>query len=129
MYFGASKETIDFAKELRANETLAEVEMWKHLRESLVGVKFRRQHPIDRFIVDFYCVKLKLAIEIDGAIHDSHEAKDRDENRTGHMADNFGLIIIRFSNDEVLNNVDQVLEQIAKTIAQLTRVESRDDKI
>jgi len=119
MYFGASKETIEYAKMLRGRETPAEVEMWKYLRESFTGVKFRRQHPIDRFIVDFYCVKLKLVIEIDGAIHNTHTAQEKDGNRSAHLEGNFGLTIVRFTNEEVFNNVDQVLAQLAKVIERL----------
>ncbi len=121
MYFGASKETIEYARELRANETVAEAEMWKYLRDSLAGVKFRRQHPLDRFIVDFYCVKLNLAIEIDGSIHDSDEAKQRDESRSAHLVQQFDLTIVRFSNDEVFNDIGNVTKQIAEVIELLKK--------
>lgn len=112
MYFGAKKELILQARELRKDMTKAEEILWSHFRKQrLDGVIFRRQHPIDIFIVDFYCHKLKLVIEVDGSIHESREVKERDENRTYEL-ENFGLEVIRFTNDEVINDTEKVLKAI-----------------
>lgn len=75
------------------------------------GFKFRRQHPYNRFVLDFYCVSEQLCVEIDGEIHNTAENKEYDAVRTKILSDN-GISEIRFSNDEVLNNRPQVLETI-----------------
>jgi very-short-patch-repair endonuclease len=109
MYFGAKKELILLARELRNNMTRAEESLWSRLRrQQLGGEIFRRQHPIDIFIVDFYCHKHKLVIEIDGGIHEHPDIKERDDNRTFEL-ENFGLKVIRFTNDEVLYEPEKVL--------------------
>lgn len=79
----------------------------------LAGFKFRRQHPISLYIADFYCHKLKLIIEIDGGYHFTKEQIPKDEERTEILEFN-GIRVIRFSNDEVLLNIDTVLKEIEK---------------
>ena len=74
--------------------------------------KFRRQHPISQFIVDFYCHKYRLVIELDGSIHDLEEQKERDEGREAMLKD-LGLMVIWFSNTEVVNNLSHVLATIS----------------
>jgi very-short-patch-repair endonuclease len=84
--------------------------LWQHLRKKrLSGILFRRQHPISNFIVDFYCHEARLVIEIDGDIHNQQENKEYDENRTFEL-EKFGLKVIRFSNDDINNNITKVLE-------------------
>ncbi|MCB8994734.1 MAG: endonuclease domain-containing protein [Bacteroidales bacterium] len=118
MYFGASKELILQARELRKIMTKAEEVLWSYLRkQQLDGAIFRRQHPIDNFIVDFYCHKHKLIIEVDGGIHNKPEISERDKNRTAEL-ENFGLIIIRFSNNDILYNTENVLNTIQKYLNQ-----------
>jgi very-short-patch-repair endonuclease len=74
MYFGATPDIFKKAKELRKCETEAETILWKRLnRNQILGLQFRRQHPIDRFIADFYCAKIKLVVEVDGSIHELPE--------------------------------------------------------
>ena len=120
MYYGANSGTIRAASILRKNATLAEKILWKKLRDrKLFTVKFRRQHPVDIFIVDFYCHEIRLAIEIDGEIHDSEAAKEYDLSRQS-LLENLGLKIIRFSNHEVLFEMDFVLSRIYGTITKLT---------
>ena len=110
--FGAKRETFEFAKELRKRETDAEKLLWKHLRNrKCAGLKFRRQHPVKEFIIDFYCHELLLGIEIDGSVHDTDEAKEYDINRQAEI-ENLGILIIRFSNQQVLNSILKVLEEI-----------------
>ncbi len=84
------------ARELRKNMTPGEVTLWKHLKgKQMCGYDFDRQRPIDQFIVDFYCKKLMLAIEIDGSSHDSPEAQDQDAERQGRL-ESLGVRFLRF---------------------------------
>ena len=85
-YYGASKELIKLAKELRKNQTKAENQLWLALRNhSLSGIKFRRQHPVRWFIADFYYHEAKLVIEVDGGIHNIPCQAEHDENRTSEI--------------------------------------------
>jgi len=112
MYFGAKKELILQARELRKNMTPAESILWSYLRKQQIErAIFRRQHPIDIFIVDFYCHKYKLVIEVDGGIHYNPEISERDEGRTAEL-ENLGLKIIRFTNDAVINEAEKVINII-----------------
>ena len=106
------------AKELRQSQTLAETKLWKVLRNrQLGGFKFRRQHPIDHFIVDFYCRDISLVIEIDG---DSHSNQvEYDIARTEWLEDN-GNQEIRFSNQDIHRNLDEVIEKILDNCKALT---------
>ena len=100
------------AKELRKSMTKAEEILWMHLRNNkLNGLKFRRQHPMDIFIADFYCHQKKLIIELDGGIHDTREHKEYDNGRTFELEEN-GFKILRFRNDEVINDLENVLKRI-----------------
>ena len=119
MFYGASRNTFEKAHGLRKNMTNAELLLWNKLKNrELFAVKFRRQHPIDIFVVDFYCHELKLAIEIDGGIHLIKEVSEYDDGRT-HDIENFGIKIIRFSNDQVNNDIDNVLLGILNIINEL----------
>jgi very-short-patch-repair endonuclease len=118
MFYGADSKTFEAATILRKNMTLPELILWKKLRDkSLFKVKFRRQHPIDIFIVDFYCHKYKLVIEIDGEVHHMVDSIEYDTNRTAELK-KFGITIIRFSNDEVVYNIDTVVNRIQKIITE-----------
>jgi very-short-patch-repair endonuclease len=98
------------ARSLRRNSTDAEKELWLRLRGSrLERWKFRRQVGMGRYIVDFFCLKSKLIIEVDGGQHDWERAKD--EVRTRYL-ESLGFRVIRFWNNDVLGNIDGVLEQI-----------------
>ena len=111
MFFGASKIIFENAKELRKNMTNAEKILWGYLKAKPNGYKFRRQHPLGIYIADFYCHKLKLVIELDGSIHDKEEVKMNDEERQ-KLIEEDGLIVIRFKNNEIMNNIDEVLKII-----------------
>lgn len=100
---------IDHAKEMRNNPTPAEAALWECLKSKKLGDKFRRQHPIDDFIVDFVSLSKKLVIEVDGEIH--NQQKEKDAERTS-ILNQLGYKVIRFTNDEVLANTDSVLEKI-----------------
>jgi len=117
MFYGANRNIFEKAHELRRNMTEAERVLWNELKNrQLFKVKFRRQHPIDIFIVDFYCHELKLAIEIDGEIHLKQEVAEYDEGRT-HDLERQGIQILRFTNYQVITNVNSVVEKILQVIA------------
>ena len=100
----------DRARDLRRDQTPAEKKLWARLRSSqLDGLKFRRQHPIGRFVVDFYCASRRLVIEVDGDSHAEQVEYDaaRSEWLGGH-----GYRVVRFSNREVEHELDAVLEAI-----------------
>ena len=97
------------AREMRKNPTIAERKLWEYLRN--FPVKFWRQKPINNFIVDFYCPKLKLVIEVDVDSHFTDSGLVYDEERT-RILEGYGLRVIRFTNDEVLQNFEGVCEQI-----------------
>jgi len=114
MNFGASPEIFIRAKELRKNMTKAEKLLWEELKgKKLGGYKFRNQHPISKFIIDFYCHNKRLGIEIDGAIHNTKGHKFYDNDRTGILND-FGIKILRFKNEEVFNDLEKVKSEILK---------------
>lgn len=100
------------ARNLRKEMTPAETKLWKYLSDrGMVGLKFRRQHVISGFIVDFYCPEIKLAVEIDGDIHDS--LKEYDSIRQQILEDK-GIKFLRFRNDDVFQNINIVLRNIKR---------------
>jgi imidazole glycerol-phosphate synthase subunit HisF len=111
MFAGANRLVFELAKDLRKNMTYAEKLLWNHLKKGINGYKFRRQHPISIYIADFYCHPLKLIIEIDGSIHNKPEIKVYDEEREGKLMQ-WGYIIRRFKNEEVIKSLDEVLKTI-----------------
>jgi len=115
MFYGAKEETFEAARILRKNETLAEQRLWERLNNKQLGYKFRRQHPIWIFIADFYCHQLKHVIEVDGDIHLSPEQREYDIGREEEI-EQFDIRIIRFTNEEVLGDIDKVIEQIREVI-------------
>jgi 5-methyltetrahydrofolate--homocysteine methyltransferase len=106
----------DFAKDHRANPTQAESILWDCLKsKKLENYKFRRQHIIGKYITDFVCLKKRLVIEIDGLIHQLPEIKEKDEFRQSWL-ESIGFTVLRFTNDEVLADIDAVLNQVQKTL-------------
>ena len=106
----------DFAKNHRANPTQAESILWERLKsKKLENYKFRRQHIIGKYITDFVCLKKRLVIEIDGLIHQLPEIKEKDEFRQSWL-ESIGFTVLRFTNDEVLADIDAVLNQVQKTL-------------
>jgi very-short-patch-repair endonuclease len=115
-YYGAFPETFRMAHKLRMPLTPAEKVLWQELRNrKLSGYKFRRQHPVREFIVDFFCPEKELVIEIDGKIHQLPDVKEKDENRTAEL-ESLGLTVIRFSNEDVLIDIDKVLNKIKQAL-------------
>ena len=105
------------AKKLRKKQTKAEAHLWKILRgRHLENLKFRRQHPINRFIVDFYCHELKLVVEIDGDIHLLTHIKEYDNFREAKL-NSFGLNVIRFTNAQVYMEQHVIINAILKVKA------------
>jgi very-short-patch-repair endonuclease len=119
MYYGAKSDLFRLAERMRKNPTDAENMLWKQLKKfRSKGCIFRRQHPIDFYVADFYCHKFKLVIEVDGEIHDTEETREHDDGRTGHL-EHFGIKVIRFTNKEVLENAELVIRQIRKYLDEL----------
>ena len=99
-------------KELRNRSTPEEILLWLHLKNSQLGFKFRRQHSIGGYIVDFYCPKKKLAVEIDGAQHLKTDNVKYDEVRSEFLA-GLEIKVLRFTNIEVATETERVVEKIA----------------
>ncbi|AFZ12009.1 protein of unknown function DUF559 [Crinalium epipsammum PCC 9333] len=109
---GTNQEIEEAARRLRQELTPAESILWQALRgRQIEGLKFRCQHPVGRFIVDFYCPSVKLVIEVDGGIHDQQQVYD--QARTEKL-EAFGYRVLRFTNEQVMKDLSAVLEQISK---------------
>ena len=110
MYFRAKAGTLETAKLLRKNMTESEELLWDKLKgKQICGVRFRRQHPIDIFIADFYCHEARLVIEIDGDIHNYRV--EYDNGREAEIEE-YNNKVIRFSNDQVINDIESVVNKI-----------------
>ena len=106
----------EFAKQMRKEYTDAENYLWQQVRADKLGVKFRRQHPIESYIVDFVCLQSALIVEVDGGYHEASDQKIYDEERT-RILNEIGFTVIRFSNDEVLNSIEKVISKIQEALA------------
>jgi very-short-patch-repair endonuclease len=105
------RPTVYTARKLRRQMTLPEAMLWKELRKRPGGLMFRRQHPIDPYVVDFFCGTAALAVEVDGAVHDGEEAVAYDQRRTGEL-ERRGVQIHRVAAAEVMRDIDTVLASI-----------------
>ena len=109
---GTHQEIEEAARRLRRELTPAESILWEALRgRQLDGLKFRCQHPVGKFILDFYCPSVKLVIEVDGGIHDQQQ--EYDQARTEKL-EAFGYRVLRFTDDQVMKDLSAVLETISK---------------
>ena len=115
MHYGATWETFQIAERLRKEMNPAEKILWERLCKNQLGARIRRQHPIWKFIADFYCHQVRLVIEIDGDIHLTSENKEYDISRD-IVLNEFKIEILRFTNQEVLTQTDRVIEKIKRTI-------------
>lgn len=103
-------------KFLRNNSPFCERLLWHYLKNKQLGYRFRRQFGIDRYVIDFYCPKLRLAIEIDGPTHEL----DKDKYRQGNI-ESLGIKFLRFTNDQVASNIGLVVEEISRKLLPLRR--------
>lgn len=99
------------ARFLRQVETKIEKIIWEKLRNNNLGIKFRRQHPVGDFVVDFFAPSIKLAVELDGNQHGTKDGKEYDEMRTQFL-ESKGITVIRFWNSEIENDLENVLNKI-----------------
>jgi very-short-patch-repair endonuclease len=111
MFLGADGHLFEMARQLRLQETEAEKLLWSRLCKNQLGVKFRRQHPIYTYVVDFYCHSCRLVIEVDGFVHSTREAQFNDSIRTKAFTE-FNIEVMRFTNEEVLFDIETVLEKV-----------------
>ena len=104
------------ARELRSAMTEAEKVLWKELRNhKLCGLQFYRQVAIDRFIVDFFCPRKRIVVEVDGGVHDEDDVEEHDEVRSAFLIEQKDVKqIVRVTNEEVINNLEGVLKKIAR---------------
>ncbi len=113
-HYGAPKYIFDNAKVLRKRSTSAEDLLWQIIRNRKVtGLKFRRQHPLNYFIADFYCHEALLVIELDGSIHELKHIKEKDKRREAIITDP-GITVLRFTNEDVFSEVDKVIKTIER---------------
>lgn len=104
------KYVVGFAREMRSDMTASEEILWEYLRNrKFHGLKFKRQHPIERYITDFYCHSLKLVIELDGGVHE--DRKEYDKNRDDYLSA-CGYNVLRISNEEITSSIETTIEKI-----------------
>lgn len=116
MHLDAPPIIFKYAQQLRANETKAEKFLWWFLSsKQMEGVKFRRQHPLKKYAVDFYNDDLRLGIEVDGKYHESEAQKIKDAKREA-VLERYGITLLRFTNEQVLQNIQFVLDEIRRII-------------
>ena len=112
-------DLLAFARELRGRQTDPERLIWGVLRgRRLAGLKFRRQHPADPYVLDFYCDELHWAVELDGGGHNSSDGRRHDATRTASLAER-GIVVTRYWNHEVLADFETVLEDLYRTSLRL----------
>ena len=109
------KEMKERRRQLRANMTYCEKIIWMYLRKRQMKERFLRQYSIDNYVIDFFCPRLKLAIEIDGNVHEEFEQKEYDEGRQDYL-EKFGIIFIRITNEELDSNPNKAFEKIEEKI-------------
>lgn len=116
--------SLDRRRELRRKMTRAEMIFWNYVRAGQFDIKFRRQVGIGPYIADFYSPRIRLVIELDGESHDDDAAIARDNERDAFMKA-LGIFVLRFSNTEVLSNIDLVIDRIRATFPLLTKEGAR----
>lgn len=115
-YYNTTAKILNLANKLRLNPTPAEEILWKALKgKKLKGLKFRRQHPIGSFFVDFYCHQAKLVVEVDGSIHRVKSVADHDIGRENEIKE-LGIRVLRFTNEQVIGNLEFVLKEIENAL-------------
>jgi very-short-patch-repair endonuclease len=120
-----NKDLKEFSRQLRNHSTTGEILLWMHLRAgSIKGYNFNRQRPIGRYIVDFYCKSLKLVIEVDGGYHFEEEQRIKDEERQ-RMLETFGLNFLRFHEEQVRKDMNDVIQAIENYIVAFENLKSK----
>ena len=110
----SNRKLYEFGRILRQRQTEAEEKLWQLIRNrKLNGLKFRRQHPLDKYIADFYCHEKRLIIELDGGVHKAKVQQEIDYERTS-VLNKSGITVLRFKNEEVINNSKAVTDRIIK---------------
>ena len=110
---------VKLAQKLRMEMTTTEKILWSKLcNKQIDGLRFRNQHPIDRYIVDFYCHKVKLVIEVDGGIHETR--KEYDENRNQYLAAGT-YTVIHFNNEDIQDSINEVIANIRKVASKISK--------
>jgi very-short-patch-repair endonuclease len=126
-YIKYEKFTVAFSKHLRNHSTLSEVLLWNQLKAGKMrGYKFNRQKPLDRYIVDFYCKKLSLVIEVDGSIH-AGEAANLNDKKRQKILESLGLVFLRFDNGDIKFNMMQVKREIENFIENWEKNQASSD--
>jgi cyclase len=118
MFYESSPIIFANAKRLRNEPTASEIIFWGLLKQHFADFRFKRQHPVSQYIADFYCHKLRLVVEIDGGIHLSKDAIKNDKLRDEFM-NSLNLKIIRFTNDEVCKNGEEVVKKLRELIEKI----------
>lgn len=108
--------TLPLAKEMRKESTRAELILWEELRKGKLGFRFRRQHLIGNYIADFACLEKRLVVEVDGEYHNSNDQKERDFERTNEIEQKYFFKVIRFTNEEVINDLGNVIKNIKEQL-------------
>ena len=117
MFYGASTKVFKKAEMLRSSMTPAERHLWDRLRKNrLKGFRFKPQHPISEFVVDFYCHKARLVVEVDESYHENTIQKEYDENRD-HILKELGLKVLRFTDKQVMEETESVIRTILKHLS------------
>jgi very-short-patch-repair endonuclease len=115
MFAGATPDTRKFARKLRASQTDSEAKLWSYLKTKPLGFKFRRQHPFNLYVLDFYCHKLRLAIEIDGEYHNTQQQQKMDLIRTTSIS-KYNVDVIRFTNHNIMEDLHNTTKKINRII-------------
>ena len=115
------KELRSIARILRKNMTLSEILLWQQIKGRTLGVQFHRQVPMDRYVVDFYCHEIMLAIEVDGSTHDNPKKFELDKQRQKRL-EAFGVMFLRFTDNEVKKNLNGVIKLITQKVEELNGI-------
>lgn len=115
MFAGASVDVRKFARELRSDMTASETKLWEFLKTKPNGFKFRRQHPFNLYVLDFYCHALRFAIEIDGEYHNTRIQKEKDRERTVDIK-KYQVEVYRFSDKQVMEEFEKTTREINNII-------------
>lgn len=115
----------EFARQLRNNSTKSEIYLWKHLKgKQMMGYDFHRQKPLDNYIADFFCYELMLVIELDGYTHQLEDVIEKDKMKEKRLND-LGVKVLRFQDEEVYNDVENVLRVIEAYIMEFEKTRPR----